>query len=100
MYRTVRSRFGAVYVFPVRGSWNVLVVAAREADALSTAELVQRGRQLDRTLHFEPSLATLASWRRQVELDMSKIPVLSDEFAPVDRLIQLGARSRPPAPRR
>jgi hypothetical protein len=31
---------------------------------------------------------------------MAKIPILTDEFAPVDRLIQLGAGSRLPEPAR
>ena len=96
MYRTVSDRFGAVYVFQVRGALNVLVVAAREPDVLSTAELIRRGRQLDRTLRFDPSLATLASWRSPVALETSKIPLLRDEFAPVDRLIRLGVGARLP----
>jgi spermidine synthase len=96
MYRTVRDRFGAVYVFPVRRAFNSLIVAVREPDAISTAELRRRGRELDRTRRFDPSLETLASWRSPVELEMSKIPILTDEFAPVDRLIRLGAGSRLP----
>lgn len=100
MYRTVRDRFGAVYVFPVRRALNVLIIATRESDALSKAELIERGRRLDGRLRFDPSLATLASWRSPVELDIAKIPLLTDEFAPVDRLIRLGAGSRLPAPRR
>ncbi|HKI03700.1 MAG TPA: fused MFS/spermidine synthase [Thermoanaerobaculia bacterium] len=92
MYRTVRERFGSVYVFQVRNARNVLVAATRETDALSDADLVRRGRELDARLRFDPPLAALASRRSKVELDMSKIPVLTDELAPVDRLIRLGAR--------
>jgi spermidine synthase len=96
MYRTVRDRFGAVYVFRVRGALNVLVAASREPGELTKTELIRRGRQLDRGLRFDPSLATLASWRSPVDLEMSRIPVLRDELAPVDRLIRLGAGARLP----
>src|SRR6185295_552161 len=96
MYRTVHDRFGAVYVFPVRRALNVLVVATREPDVLPTAELVRRGRLLDRTLRFDPKLAALASWRSPVELETSEIPVLRDGFAPVDRLVRLGVGARLP----
>jgi spermidine synthase len=96
MYRTVRDRFGAVYVFSVRRALNVLIVAVRETETASTAELLRRGRELDRRLRFEPRLAELASWRSEVALDMAEIPVLTDGYAPVDRLIRLGERARMP----
>jgi spermidine synthase len=90
IYRTVRERFDSVYVFPVRLSPNTLVVASPDAATLSKEALLQRGRELDRTLRFDPTLASLASWRGEVALDATKIPVLTDDFAPTDRLIHLG----------
>jgi spermidine synthase len=96
MYRTVRARFDLVYVFLLRGAPNVLVLASREPVSLVPRELVRRGRELDRRFRFDPPLATLAAWRSPVELDMAKIPILTDELAPVDRLIRLGAQARVP----
>jgi spermidine synthase len=92
MYRTVRERFGSVYVFSVPRALNVLVVATRDTDTLSSADLVRRGRQLDAKLRFDPPLAVLALQRRDVALDMAEIPILTDELAPVDRLIRLGSQ--------
>ena len=40
------------------------------------------------------SLAHLATWRSDVDLDIAKIEVLTDDFAPTDRLIRLGASAR------
>ncbi|MFL6193416.1 MAG: spermidine synthase [Thermoanaerobaculia bacterium] len=94
MYRTVRAKFDSVYVFPVRHAPNVLVMATQTAETLEPQELVRRGREMDARMKFDPPLATLASWRSEVALDMTKIPVLTDEFAPVDRLIRLGASVR------
>ncbi|HEV8578472.1 MAG TPA: fused MFS/spermidine synthase [Thermoanaerobaculia bacterium] len=94
IYRTVRARFNLVYVFKVRRAPNVLLLASQDPISLAPAELTRRGRELDRRFHFEPPLATLASWRSPVELDMTKIPILTDELAPVDRLIRLGSAAR------
>ncbi len=100
MYRTVRDRFDRVYVFRVSRAPNVLVLASRDTVSLPREELGRRGRELDRRFRFDPSLATLASWRSPVELDISGIPLLTDGFAPVDRLIRLGGQSQVPAPGR
>ena len=66
------------------------MVATLNPETLSSAELVQRGRELDRTMRFAPPLATLATWRGEVALDTASIPILTDDFAPTDRLIRLG----------
>jgi hypothetical protein len=92
----VRDRFDSVYLFPVRHAFNVLVVASPGGATLSSQDLLQRGRELDRSLRFDPSLATLATWRGEVALDTTKIPVLTDGFAPTDRLIRLGEDARVP----
>ncbi|HEY2291256.1 MAG TPA: fused MFS/spermidine synthase [Thermoanaerobaculia bacterium] len=94
MYRTVRERFDSAYFFRIPRALNALVVATENADTLSRDDLLQRGRDLDRTLRFDPPLATLATWRTEVALDTAKVIVLSDEFAPTDRLIRLGQSAR------
>jgi spermidine synthase len=94
IYRTVRDRFDSVYLFRVHGALNALVVATGNTETLSSAELVQRGRELDRTMRFVPSLATLATWRGDVALETASIPILTDDFAPTDRLIRLGQGMR------
>ncbi len=94
MYRTVRDRFDVVYLFRVRHAFNALVVATPSRETLSSADLLQRGRDLDRTLHFDPPLSTLATWRGEVALDTASIPILTDGYAPTDRLIRLGQDAR------
>jgi spermidine synthase len=94
MYRTVRERFAAVYLFRVWGAANVLVLAA-DGPSVPPAELLARARELDRQLPgFDPPLALLVTGRLAVELDASGVPLLRDEFAPVDRLVHLGAAAR------
>jgi spermidine synthase len=98
MYRTVRERFAAVYPFRVWGAANILVLARDGPGSLPPARLVARGRELDRQgWRFDPPLATIASGRMAVDIPTGTVPLLSDQFAPVDRLIRLGAAAGRPA---
>ena len=94
MYRTVLERFGAVYLFKVGGASNVLVLAT-DAPGLPRPQLLARAGELDRALPgFEPSFTSLAHSRMAVGLEAVDVPLLRDDFAPVDRLIHLGAAAR------
>ena len=97
MYRTVRERFRSVYLLSVWGAPNSEVLAA-DMPGLTPAELVARGRELDRRWRFDPPLAAAAARRQAVSFEEASVPVLSDEFAPVDRLIQLGVAQRAKRP--
>lgn len=91
IYRTVRERFASAYVFGVAGRSNVLVLAT-DAPALAPEALRDRARGLDRRLRFQPSIESIVRRRIGVELRADEVPVLTDEYAPVDRLIRLGER--------
>jgi spermidine synthase len=95
MYRTVRERFESVYLFRVWGAANLLVLASA-APAEPQAQLLARARELDRQLPgFDPPLALLALGRIAGDFEPAGAPVLRDDFAPVDRLVHLGAAARP-----
>jgi spermidine synthase len=94
MYRTVLERFGAVYLFKVGGASNVLVLAT-DAPGVPRPQLLARARELDRALPgFDPSFSSMAHARMAVGLEAVDVPLLRDDFAPVDRLIHLGAAAR------
>ncbi|HXO40063.1 MAG TPA: fused MFS/spermidine synthase, partial [Thermoanaerobaculia bacterium] len=94
MYRTVVERFNAVYLFKVGGASNVLVLAS-DAPGLPRPQLLARARELDRVLPgFDPSFTSMAQSRMAVGLEAVDVPLLRDDFAPVDRLIHLGAAAR------
>lgn len=93
MYRTVLDRFGVAYVFQVRGAPNALVLAT-DAPALSRDQLLARARDLDRRYRFEPSLTLVAAGWTEVDLSTADVPILTDGYAPVDRLIRLGQSGR------
>lgn len=94
IYLTIRQRFPAVYLFAVPGARNVLVLASESTPVLSRAELLARARELDRRFHFDPPLARIAAHWVEVSLPTQGVTVLSDEFAPTDRLIRLGQGGR------
>jgi spermidine synthase len=89
IYRTVLERFSAVYLFQSPHSQNVMLIAQRKGEQLTTEELVARGRELDRQVTLPLPLATVAARRVEVDLTVSETPILRDAFAPVERLVNL-----------
>jgi spermidine synthase len=94
IYRTLAERFETVDAFPVPGLSNT-VLFARHGERPSTAALRRAAAELDRRGDFRPPLAELVRHRLPAAVDVSGVPVLSDRFAPVDRLIHLDAADLP-----
>ncbi len=94
MYRTVRERFATAQLFLPQAAPNILAMATAEPMTLSPGFFLERARELDRRYRFDPPLSLLATLRGEVSLEAEKAQVLSDEFAPVDRLIRVGTRMR------
>lgn len=93
--RTVAAVFPRVDAFSVPERGNTLLFAGRHPP-LSDEELLARARRLGPRPGLEPDLEALAGLRMAADPDLSGAPILTDAFAPVDRLIHLGARV--PAP--
>jgi len=93
MYNTVRDRFQSVYLFRVRGAPNVVVLATEEP-AVLPPQLATRARELDARFRFDPRLAEMVTARFQGEFVSRDTPLLTDEYAPVDRLIRLGQEKK------
>lgn len=88
--RTVAAVFPTLDVFAVPGRANRLLFATH-GPALSAAELAARAERLG-PRPLSPDLEQLAALRVEAAPDLTAAPVLTDAFAPVDRLIHLGAR--------
>ncbi len=92
IYRTVVEVFPRAWAFAVPGSGNLLVLATGDDGPVpSAAELALRAQALDRRHGFDPALSDLVARQLREGVDFSDTPVLSDRFAPVDRLLHLGA---------
>ena len=85
-YRTLRQVFPQVYGFPTVGSsfvQNVEVVATKNDSRVSEATLRERNRR--RAIGIDLS-AEIADYQGSVRTD--DVPVLRDDRAPVDRLLE------------
>lgn len=92
IYRTVLEVFPHARAFAVPASGNLLVLATDgPGAAASPEELMARAERLDLEYDFEMPLATLAIRLLRGGVDFSTTPVLSDRYAPVDRLLHLGS---------
>ncbi|KAB2963009.1 MAG: hypothetical protein F9K16_07685 [Thermoanaerobaculia bacterium] len=89
--RTVVAVFPEVDVFSLPDSGNFLIVASR-SPLPPDSELEESGRQLDRRLGAARSYQRVARSRWTGEVDLSTSPILTDAFAPVDSLLDLGTR--------
>ena len=93
IHRTVAAVFPTVYGFttPTR---NHLLFATREPP-VPEAELLRRARALDERTRFEPDLETLLARRLDPPPPADDVPLLTDAYAPVDRLIHLESGELP-----
>lgn len=90
IYRTMKTVFPQVYLFPANDSYNVVLIATKYRDKLTAAQATQRAADL---LRIRPSLLpTFALRARALRTEpppsFALSPVLSDDFAPVDGLLQ------------
>lgn len=89
VYKTMKSVFPQVYLFPANDSWNIVLLATKKAEPSTlpmlrqrAAELVSRGR------------VTLPTFQNRLSVFQAVTPttsvraqVLIDDFAPVDGLL-------------
>jgi len=98
--RTLSDHFQPLYAFQVPGAANVEVFAVRDGDAISPAELLGRARRLDERFALElPAVEILARYRLELDVELQDAPLLTDAYAPVERLVAVsgGEMPQPPA---
>jgi len=88
IYRTLKTVFPQVYLFPAHTSQNIVVVATRSAVRSDLFTLRQRAASLIQTRRATlPSfLERLDSFQAQAPLSAARSPVLTDDYAPVEGL--------------
>jgi spermidine synthase len=88
--RTMGAVFPAVQVFDVPDSGNFLLVAG-DGPLPPPSELERRAVGLDRRRGTAPRYRRVAMSRWSGAVDLSDVPILTDGYAPVDALLDLGA---------
>lgn len=88
MYRTLKTVFPQVYLFPVKTSMNVVIIATR-----SPVQANLEGARWRATQLLQGGQVTVPSFRQHVEAlltappaSASRSPILTDDFAPVEGL--------------
>jgi len=90
IYRTLKTSFSQVYLFPAVGSRNVVVLATKSPEPVTRPQLKQRLAQLVKTKavtfpNFETRLKRFLSGP---PASAAKSRVLTDDFAPVDGMLR------------
>lgn len=93
-YRTLADAFPTVYVVPTYGGGsemplgeiNIILIATQDATRLSRAELMARVGRVGGKLVPASELAEHASHLLEIPLSVSDVPVLTDDYAPVEIL--------------
>jgi len=88
MYRTLKTVFPQVYLFPARTSMNIVLVATLSAARSDLFALRQRASSLiqARRVTLPAFLERLDSFQAQAPLSAARSPVLTDDYAPVEGL--------------
>lgn len=92
VYATLSASFRHTYVFSVPRTSNILIVATDAPSRVTREAALRRAELLETSLRFDPSLTVIAKSLLDVELELGPEDLLSDSFAPVDRLVHLGER--------
>ncbi|MCX6929422.1 MAG: fused MFS/spermidine synthase [Verrucomicrobia bacterium] len=94
IYRTLKSVFPQVYLFPARSSQNVVLIATKTGIKTELPLLRQRAAMLERTHRV-----TLPGFGQRVERfqglpppSAARSPILTDDYAPVESLVGGGQR--------
>lgn len=89
IYKTMDSVFPNVYLFPAKGSQNIVLIGTMARQRLTTSQLQHRADELVRT-----GRVTLPTFRTRVRAVSLRAPpsfqqarVLTDDFAPVESMM-------------
>jgi spermidine synthase len=91
-YRTMERVFPQVYSFPTSDTGslqNIELVATVNEDGVSQAQLRQRNRQRDIGIDLSGEVS-----QYRADVPVGNAPVLRDDYAPVDRLLETQAGKR------
>ncbi len=92
MYRTLAEVFPQLYAFRAPRLTNVVVLATQEESRAPREALLAAARQLDAAAGLEvPATLMVEKLYLEVDLELLGAHLLTDELAPVERLVQISA---------
>ena len=97
IYRTLAESFPVLYTVATPNGGNVMVFAVHATDRLDRDELLERARRFDALHELELPLSDIIAhlWV-ETNLDLLETPLLTDHFAPVERMSARSPVTKPP----
>ena len=91
IFKTMKTVFPQVYLFPATDSLNVVVIGTKSSTASTLPALQQKAAELIKKGRIKlPTFRTrLAAFRSAAPPASSQSPVLTDDFAPIDGLLNV-----------
>ena len=90
VYRTMKTVFPQVYLFPATDSYNVVLVGTKSKDKITPVTAAQKTDQF--LTNGRPAIPTFRtrvhSLRTEAPPSFARSPVLTDDYAPVDGLLR------------
>jgi len=91
MLKTLQTEFPQTYVFPVDEVSNIIVIATQEKERLGKQEVIRRSRRLEDERKVQLPLERFAHTYVLDPIPLHDVPVLTDDYAPVDGLLHFSA---------
>jgi len=90
IYKTLKTSFPQVYLFPAEGSFNVVMIATKSPLRVTKPQLKQKLDTWTATseLTFPNFQKRLRQFRAAPPASVTKSDILTDDFAPVDGLLR------------
>jgi spermidine synthase len=89
--KTMETEFAQTYVFPVVEVSNIIVIAGQGKERLGKQEVIRRSRSLEDEGKVRFPLERYAHTYVIETIPMADVPVLTDDYAPVDGLLHFSA---------
>ena len=89
--KTLQTEFPQTYVFPVDEVSNIIVIATQGKERLSKQEVMRRSRRLEDERKVRFPLERFARTYVLDRIPQDDVPVLTDDYAPVDGLLHFSA---------
>jgi spermidine synthase len=89
--KTFKMEFAQTYVFPVEEVSNIILIATQGKDRLGKQEVLRRARQLEDERKVQFPLERYAHTYVLETIPLDDVPVLTDDYAPVDGLLHFSA---------
>jgi spermidine synthase len=89
--KTLQTEFPQTYVFPVEEVSNIIVIATQEKERLSKQEVIRRSRRLEDERKVQFPLERFAHTYVLDPIPLQDVPILTDDYAPVDGLLHFSA---------